>query len=110
CIIMFLFPKDGIKVGSSTLNFPTISDFFVPKIEEDSLSKVKKDLALLFDSTEVISQIDSTIIQHRLDSLKNFRQSIQINSKGKVSINNFFAELENANNKKVRIMHYGDSQ
>lgn len=110
CIIMFFFPKDGIKIGRSTLQFPSISDFFLPKIEEDSLSKVKKDLALLFDSNVVVSQIDSAIIQHRLDSLKNFRQSIQINAKGKVSINNFFAELENANNKKVRIMHYGDSQ
>ncbi|MDF1673353.1 MAG: hypothetical protein P1U41_07590 [Vicingaceae bacterium] len=108
--IMAIFPKDGIKIGSSTIQFPTINDFFVPEIEEDSLANLEKDLAELFDSTVVVSQIDSALIQHRLDSLKAFRQSIQINSKGQASINTFFKALENAKNKKVRIMHYGDSQ
>jgi lysophospholipase L1-like esterase len=109
-IIMLFFPKDGIKIGNSTLNFPNVPAFFVPKIDTDSLDNVKKDLTELFDSNIVISEIDSALIQYRLDSLKNFRQSIQINAKGKSSINNFFAALDNANNKKVRIMHYGDSQ
>lgn len=108
--IMSVFPKDGIQVGSSTIQFPTISDFFVPEIEEDSLASLEKDLAELFDSNVVVSEIDSTLIKHRLDSLKAFRQSIQTNAKGKASINDFFAALENAKNKKVRIMHYGDSQ
>ena len=108
--IMFFFPKDGIKIGESTIQFPTINDFFVPELEEDSLALLEKDLAELFDSNVVVSQIDSAIIKHRLDSLKAFRQSIQINSKGQASINTFFAALENAKNKKVRIMHYGDSQ
>lgn len=108
--IMSVFPKYGIKIGESTIQFPTINDFFLPTIKEDSLAKLEKDLAVLFDSNIVVSQIDSSIIKHRLDSLKSFRQSIQINSKGQASINTFFAALENAKNKKVRIMHYGDSQ
>lgn len=108
--IMAVFPKDGIQIGSSTIQFPTINDFFVPELEEDSLANLEKDLAELFDSNVVVSEIDSTLIKHRLDSLKAFRQSIQTNAKGKASINDFFAALENAKNKKVRIMHYGDSQ
>lgn len=108
--IMSVFPKEGIQIGSSTIQFPTINDFFLPEIEEDSLANLEKDLAELFDSNVVVSQIDSALIQHRLDSLRAFRQSIQINSKGQASINTFFKALENAKNKKVRIMHYGDSQ
>jgi len=110
CLIMFVFPKKGIQIGNSKVQFPTITDFFVPELEEDSLSKVKEDLAVLFDSTVVVTQIDSTVIQHKLDSLQEFRKSLQLNEKGKSAINRFFAALDNAKNKKVRIMHYGDSQ
>ena len=110
CLIMFFFPAKGLQVGSSTIKFPTTTDFFLPKMEEDSLAKVEKDLAEIFDSTIVVSQIDSTVIQHKLDSLKNFRQSLQLNDKGKSAMHRFFDALDNAKKKKVRIMHYGDSQ
>ncbi|MBL4593359.1 MAG: hypothetical protein JKX68_06030, partial [Flavobacteriales bacterium] len=110
CLIMLVFPEKGIQIGSSTLQFPTASDFFIPKIEEDSLLKYEDDIAELFDSTVVVSKIDSTVILHKLDSLKKFRQGLQLNDKGKSAMHRFFAALDNAKNKKVRIMHYGDSQ
>ncbi len=109
-LIMFIFPAKGIKIGSSTLKFPTASDFFLPKVEHDSLDAVKKDLAILFDSTVVVSKIDSTIIKHKLDSLKEFRKGLQVTDKSKSAMYRFFAALDNAKKKKVRIMHYGDSQ
>jgi len=110
CIVMFVFPEKGIQIGSSTIQFPTVNSFFIPKIEEDSLSKLEDDLAELFDSTIVVSKIDSAVIQHKLDSLKKFRQGLQLNNKGKSAMHRFFAALDNAKKKKVRIMHYGDSQ
>jgi lysophospholipase L1-like esterase len=110
CLVMFVFPEKGIQIGSSTLQFPTVNDFFLPKTEEDSLSKVQDDLAELFDSTVVVSKIDSAVIQHKLDSLKKFRQGLQLNDKGQSAMNRFFKALDNAKKKKVRIMHYGDSQ
>ena len=110
CLIMFVFPSKGIQVGSSKIQFPTINGFFVPAVEIDSMAKVEEDLAELFDSTVVVTEIDSTIIQQKLDSLKSFRQSLQLNAKGKSSMKSFFAALDNAKKKKVRIMHYGDSQ
>jgi lysophospholipase L1-like esterase len=109
-LIMALFPEKGIQIGSSTLQFPTMNDFFVPKVEKDSLSKLEDDLAELFDSTVVVSKIDSAVIQHKLDSLKKFKQGLQLNDKGISAMHRFFAALDNAKNKKVRIMHYGDSQ
>ena len=108
--IMVVFPSEGIEIGDSALQFPTINDFFVPKVEEDSLSKLEDDLAELFDSTVVVSKIDSAIIKHKLDSLQKFRQGLQLNDKGKSAMHRFFKALDNARNKKVRIMHYGDSQ
>ncbi len=108
-LIMLFFPKDGVKIGSSNIQFLNFNEFFLPE-QPDSIKDIEEDLALLFDSNVVVSEIDSTLIKHRLDSLKEFRASIQINAKGKASINDFFEALENANNKKVRIMHYGDSQ
>ena len=110
CLIMFIFPQKGISIGSSTVEFPTINDFFIPDIEEDSLSKAQDDIAELFDSTVIVSKIDSAIIQHKLDSLKKFRQGLQLNDKGKSAMHRFFKALDNAKSKKVRIMHYGDSQ
>jgi lysophospholipase L1-like esterase len=92
------------------MQFPTANDFFLPKVEEDSLLKVQDDIAELFDSTVVITEIDSTIIKHKLDSLSKFRKSIQLNNKGETTLNRFFKALDNAKSKKVRIMHYGDSQ
>ncbi len=110
CLIMLVFPAKGIQIAGSTVQFPTINSFFVPEMEVDSMAKVEEDLAELFDSTVVVTEIDSTIIQQKLDSLKNFRKSLQLNAKGKSSMKGFFAALDNAKNKKVRIMHYGDSQ
>lgn len=109
-LIMFAMPEKGIAIGNSTIQFPTAHDFFLPKLEEDSTTKAHDDIAELFDSTVVITEIDSTIIKHKLDSLNKFRKSIQQNNKGELAMNRFFKALDNAKKKKVRIMHYGDSQ
>jgi lysophospholipase L1-like esterase len=107
---MFVFPEKGIQIGSSNLQFPTMGDFFLPKTENDSIDNIEKDLADLFDSTVVVSKIDSAIIQHKLDSLKEFRQGLQMTDKSKSAMHRFFSALDNAKKNKVRIMHYGDSQ
>lgn len=106
---MLFFPKDGVTIAGNKIQFTTFDEFFLPE-QPDSLKNLEEDLAELFDSNVVVSEIDSALIQHRLDSLKEFRASIQLNAKGEASINDFFAALEKAKSKKVRIMHYGDSQ
>lgn len=76
---MFVFPPDGIKVGKYELQFPTPNEFFGVANTTDSIDQYEKDLAILFDSSEVkekISQIDSTIIKHKLDSLAAYRKKI----------------------------------
>lgn len=109
---MFLFPEKGIQMGSYKLQFPTPAEFFGTANESDSIENLEKDLANIFDSTEIaqLSVIDSALIKHRLDSLHNFRKNLQITDKSKPALHRFFDALESAKTKKVRIMHYGDSQ
>ncbi|OFY88526.1 MAG: hypothetical protein A3K10_09895 [Bacteroidetes bacterium RIFCSPLOWO2_12_FULL_31_6] len=107
---MLIFPEKAIRIGSTTLQFPSLSDFFSPPSENDSLSKYNKDIASLFDSTVVLSKVDSAILQQKLDSLNGFRKRFQVTAGSKSAMHRFFEALDNASNQKVRIMHYGDSQ
>lgn len=109
--IVFVFPSEGVKLGKVTLDFPTVSDFFAvnnPNLEKEK--ELESDLKELFKESTPISEIDSAIIQQRLDSLHRYRKSIQITDAAKPAIHRFFDALDNANNRIVRIMHYGDSQ
>lgn len=111
-VVMFVFPEKGVQIGRYKLQFPTPTEFFGITTESDSIASYEKDLANLFDSTQLfqLSAIDSALIQHRLDSLHNFRKNFQVSANSKPALHRFFDALDNANNKKVRIMHYGDSQ
>ncbi len=116
-LIMIFFPEDGISIGKHTLKFPSVDEFFSYNTDDDSLSKEEIDLKKLIDSTTTLSKLDSTIIQYkidsikrRLDSVKETRKLIQGNDKGKASLIQFFAALDNSENEKIRILHYGDSQ
>lgn len=108
CGILFVFPDEGIQIGNTTIEFPSYNDYFVANTDENEPNK--KDLTELFDSTVVISEIDSAIIKHKLDSLHQYRKTIQVTNNAKPALHRFFDALDNAQNKKVRIMHYGDSQ
>lgn len=110
-LIMYFFPGDGLPIGKTSLQLPDFADFFNPESSKsDSLEQLEKDLQVLFDSTERRQKIDSTLLQRKLDSLKKVRQGIQVPELAKQDLERLFAALENARNKKVRIMHYGDSQ
>jgi len=111
-VVMFVFPEKGIQIGSYKLQFPAPTAFFGIDTNNDSIAHYEKDIANLFDSTEIaqLSVIDSALIQHRLDSLHNFRKNFQVSDKSKPALYRFFDALDNAKKKKVRIMHYGDSQ
>lgn len=107
-VVLVVFPENGISIGTTTIEFPTYRDFFSVKVDENQVNE--KDLSEIFDSTVVISEIDSAIINHKLDSLHEYRKTIQITNIAKPALHRFFDALDNAQNKKVRIMHYGDSQ
>ena len=117
-ILFWIFPSNGVKVSNVELNFISKEDFQKEKlitkvaaeipapivINYDSINKVKKHIQ---DSLENILLLEEKRIKEALIlSQKNIQYP---NSDPSVLIP-FFKKLENAKFKKVRIMHYGDSQ
>ncbi len=116
-LIMILFPEKGIPLGNQTLEFPSTKDFFALNTPIDSLSQEDLELKKLLDSTVAFDEIDSEILRHKLDSVKHILDSIkkaskhiQGNEKALASLMPFFTSLDKSQNKKIRILHYGDSQ
>src|SRR5690606_36184973 len=112
-LVMCVLPPAGIKVAKYELQFPTSNDIVGVANTTDSINQYETDIIILFDSSEVkekISQIDATIIQQKLDSLAAYRKKLQVTDKSRPALHRFFEALEKAQKKKVRIMHYGDSQ
>ncbi len=125
-VMMSFFPDQGMLIGDFKLKFPTTNEFFALSEKKDSVLDAKIDLVKLIDSTAILQKIDSTlnkqkqdsiykskrdsIIKYKLDSISKVGKSIQGNDKAFASLQQFFVALENASNKKVRILHYGDSQ
>ncbi|MEO1053720.1 MAG: GDSL-type esterase/lipase family protein [Bacteroidota bacterium] len=111
CLTMaYFFPEDGIKVSEDlTLRFATVNEIF-----DQGEDSVKVDVEELLASYEVV--IDSTAIK---DSIKRaqiaYRQKmlrIQYPSDTIEKLPKFFQALAKTkkNGKKLRIIHYGDSQ
>ena len=125
-IFMSFFPEKGVLIGDLKLKFPTTNEFFAFDVKKDSLKEKKIELVKLIDSIAILRKIDSTLNKQKLDSIYKFKldsiikfkldsiskvgKSIQGNEKAFESLQLFFTSLENAKNKKVRILHYGDSQ
>lgn len=110
-LALIAFPKGGLKIGEVSVQFPVAEDFFgLSDTQSDSLEQLQKDIQILFDSIAIEQSIDSTAIQRKLDSLRAVRRSIQVPDLAKLDLHQFFTVLEQAGNRKVRIMHYGDSQ
>ncbi len=115
-----MFPKQGVAIGNMSLKFPTSDEFFGFENNntinvQDSISSELKELQELEnkkDSTKkiVVSQLDSIILNAKLDSLRLLKRSIQGNEKALTSLVRFFNSLDKAKKEKVRIIHYGDSQ
>ncbi len=117
-LIMLLFPEEGINLGKTKLEFPTTKEFLAIKMPADTISEEEKEIKKIMDSVVVVTKkLDSTAIKKKLDSIRHKRDSIRKaskhimgNEKAINKLDKFFAKLDQAANKKVRIMHYGDSQ
>jgi len=117
-LVMLFFPEKGIAFGDTKLEFPTAKEFLAVKMPADTISEEEKEIAKIIDSVVVVSKkLDSAAIKRKLDSIRHKRDSIRKaskhimgNAKALKAISGFFAKLDQAGSKKVRIMHYGDSQ
>ena len=112
-LISLVYPKDGIKVFGHDFHFVDINtnEINVEPISEakitiniDSLVQAAKQKK---DSLDLVSKI---LKQKLLDSILLSQKTIQYPNNDKSILYSFFKKLDNAKTKKVRIMHYGDSQ
>jgi lysophospholipase L1-like esterase len=108
-LIMVIIPKDGVELAEGIkLNFPTADKFFAN-------SKTQKK-AISFLLTNNTSATGDTIqfkqVALNKDSLRKKLIKIQHHDQSRSSLANIFQKLQQAaqDGRKVRIMHYGDSQ
>ena len=108
-LTMLIFPKDGIRINDQlTLRFASLDDFME---EEDRIRNVEEFLNLYevaVDSTAILDSIQRAKIAIRKEMLR-----IQWPNNDRSSLQNFLSSLEKVKSgekKKVRVMHYGDSQ
>ena len=106
-VVCLLFPADGIAVAGTTLNFPTISE-------------VKESLAP--SGAEAAPLSPEELLQQRMQAIRDaeqqkfekyFRENparLYFPGDDASLFDPFFASLDNARNKQMRILHYGDSQ
>lgn len=109
---MSLFPNGGAAVFGIDLTFPSISSFY--KIEADSSNVVDNkqiELAALIEQLRLDSiKVDQALKKQLKDSIEKAWKNIQYPNNDKSVLYPFFEKLDQARNKKVRIMHFGDSQ
>jgi lysophospholipase L1-like esterase len=107
-LVMLVYPKNGIHLGKSlTLTFPEFSDIF----EADSAKAAVNVDSLLntytLDSASITDSITAWKVAHQQKMTR-----LQY-PKGQTGLQKFFAalyQLEKGERRKVRILHYGDSQ
>lgn len=112
-LIGSFYPENGIKVFGHDFHFLAVGENKKKKepvseamitIDIDSLVQVAKQKK---DSIDLVSKI---LKQKLLDSILLSQKSIQYPNNDKSLLFSFFEKLDNAKTKKVRVMHYGDSQ
>lgn len=102
-VLCSFFPREGVRVGSTTLEFPALSDILNEEPEDPGESPEE----LLEKRMEAIreAQKNDYLAYFRNDPARFYfpGDSIEL-------FDRFFASLDRADSRQVRIMHYGDSQ
>ncbi|MBR5905744.1 MAG: hypothetical protein IKZ51_04725 [Bacteroidales bacterium] len=105
-VICLLFPADGVAIAGTTLNFPTISEV------RESLAPAKAEPGpspeeLLEQRMQAIRQAE----QQKFETyFKENPARLYFPGDDASLFDPFFASLDNARSKQMRILHYGDSQ
>jgi hypothetical protein len=113
--IALLFPKEGIELGNKAVlkfhwSFQNLFDkeiqyADIAEIINEHQSLIKEDSLL---ATKVEQFTDTIRVNAKV--LRSRIQTIEYPSGDSTLLNSFFKKLDNSGNKKLRILHYGDSQ
>lgn len=109
-LTMLYFPKDGIKINDElTLRFASVDDFM--NKDDEGIKNVEEFLdqyEVNIDSTAILDSIQRVEIAFRKEMLRiqwpnNDRNDL-------LMLYTSLKQVERADKKKLRVMHYGDSQ
>ena len=111
-LLGFVFPENGVKVGTVVLTFPSPSSVFAAEENENAID-IEKNLEELKEQTDISN------MQSIADSMLFFREFVTDNKarlhfpdNDYTYFDKLFARLEKAktSSKALHILHYGDSQ
>jgi lysophospholipase L1-like esterase len=119
-IVSFFAPKEGYKFGNMKIRFLSWEKASSPK------PKKKKDITKFIqaiDTSMLEMEVADSLLKHNNANgnsgkpsggklIKESATNIQLTDAGYSNLHAFFAKLDNVanSNKKLRILHYGDSQ
>ncbi len=107
--ICLLFPQQGITIGDTTLEFPSLLQVFDADQNEE-----EEDSITVLSPEELLEQRMASLQTQKTDEFHQFAmnspQRIYMPNGDETYLDNFFMSLEKADSQHVRILHLGDSQ
>ena len=97
------YPADGVRLGTTTLRFPSMMDILIGEEEEEVESP--EDFIARRELEIKEMQKEKYLEFFRTDSARFYLPGGDVRF-----FDDFFKALDNARTKRVRIVHYGDSQ
>jgi len=111
-IWIYVFPEGGIQIGNLQLSYTNLEKLTREhKVEKKDI----KDILKKTDTTMQVVNLDSLAAQKK-DSIAQAQPKspaltgIDLNDAARQNLYQFFKRLSRAKNKKLSILHYGDSQ
>lgn len=111
--MVFLFPKEGIRIGNDAITFSKPKDFYQEKLRALEIIEEVSDnysLAELEEDTLLALGVDSSLLDGKL--IVDKKERIIHPSDFENGLYSFYKKLSKVNELKqpLRIMHFGDSQ
>ena len=108
-LLCMLFPRGGIRLGNTTLRFPALAEVLdVPEEPVDT------DTIAILSPEEIMEQRLAALNTEKMEEFNLYCQTnparLYLPNDDETYLDAFFEKMQNAGNKHLRIMHYGDSQ
>ena len=106
-VVCWVVPEDGFSIGKYTLRWPTLAEALELQLTVDSLQLTVDSLQLTVDSGQRIVDTTNTITKKPQPVIPIVNIA---NTDTRTYLSAFYAALDSASSKPVRVVHYGDSQ
>ena len=108
-MLCMLFPRGGIRLGNMTLRFPALSE--VLDVAEEP---VDTDSIVVLTPEEIMERRLAALKTEKMEEFNDYCRTnparLYLPDDDETYLDAFFEKMQNAGNKHLRIMHYGDSQ